>query len=502
MRIYEPVPCHAGEITRLADRDLAQHIKAFLGSLPSLDCLAHAEGFRDAENAFIVGDLILASLKDRSHCGHTSLKVNICAGFLDARNDREVDGGVLGTLNRVVNILNDKELQLLCCRCKCLIVRPTVTRVRAEDPETFDFTGVDSFNDLVVGDRRFLCHKIRIDAYDIRKALSLIFIREVTAAEQAGRVGEETGAHGVALAGDGVAAGAGLSDIACHESEVHDAVRGPYSFVALVDAHGPPERNCLAIMDQVDQLHDLLSRKTCRGHASLNRECLDEFSELIEFIRVLLDELVIDPVFLDQYVGNRVHEMQVTSRSDAIPVIRVLGSLTASRIDNDDLVSRNLILLHSSPDDRVSYDGVREFQILQCVARRVIAVGLLVGDRCRCHTESGVSVDVGLKVISHYMAEDCELFQGELTGADAGYRLSSVLCLEFFDLVRHILKTFLPRDFLHCSVRLTDLGERIRLDSRLLFGQGDALNAAESVVDRIARSGNRFHDSVVFHIKV
>ena len=385
-----------------------------------------------------------------------------------------------------------------------------MTRVRAEDPETFDFTGVDPFNDLVVGDRRFLCHKIRIDAYDICEALSLIFIREITAAEQAGRVGEETGAHGVALAGDGVAAGAGLTDIACHESEVHDAARCPDGFVALIDTHGPPERDCLAVMDQVDQLHDLLSRKACRGHASLNRECLDEFSELIEFIRVLLDELVIDPVFLDQYVGNRVHEMQVTSRSDAIPVIRVLGSLTASRIDNNDLVSWNLILLHSAPDDRVSYDrvsadendGVREFQILQCVARRVIAVGLLVGDRCRSHAESGVSVDVGLKVISHYMAEDCELFQGELTGTDTGYRLSAVLSLEFLDLVRHMLKTFLPRNFLHCSVRLADLGERIRLDSRLLFGQGDALNAAESVVDRIARSGNRFHDSVVFHIKV
>ena len=115
MRIYEPVPCHAGEITRLADRDLAQHIEAFLGSLPSLDCFAHTEGFRDAENTLIVGNLILASLKDRSHCGHTSLKVNVCAGFLDARNDREVDGGVLGALDRVVNILNDKEFQFLCC---------------------------------------------------------------------------------------------------------------------------------------------------------------------------------------------------------------------------------------------------------------------------------------------------------------------------------------------------------------------------------------------------
>ena len=130
VRISEPIPCHAGEITRLAGRDLAEHIEALLRGLPSLDSLSHTEGFRDAENALVVGDFILASLKDRSHCGHASLEIDICSGFLDARDDREVDSCILGALDRVVNILNNKEFKLLCCRCKCLVVRPAVTRVR------------------------------------------------------------------------------------------------------------------------------------------------------------------------------------------------------------------------------------------------------------------------------------------------------------------------------------------------------------------------------------
>ena len=100
------------------------------------------------------------------------------------------------------------------------------------------------------------------------------------------------------------------------------------------------------------------------------------------------------------------------------------------------------------------------------------------------------------------MSEDSELFQSKLTGTYAGNRLSAVFCLKFLQFVSHIVESLLPGNFLHRTVCLSDLGKRIRFHGRLLLGQRNSLDAAKTVVDRIARSRNGLHDSVVFHVKV
>ena len=66
-------------------------------------------------------------------------------------------------------------------------------------------------------------------------------------------------------------------------------------------------------MNQADKLCDLLLGKACDLCASLQREVLYELSKFTEFVGVRLDETVVDPVVLDQHVGDRVHKDQIGS---------------------------------------------------------------------------------------------------------------------------------------------------------------------------------------------
>ena len=115
-------------------------------------------------------------------------------------------------------------------------------------------------------------------------------------------------------------------------------------------------------MNQVDQLKDLFFRQTRMSDSPLKREGLDKFRKFFEMIRMLLDELVIDPVVLDENIRNCINEIQIASRRNAVPVIRVLCRLASPRINDYDLMSGYLVLLDSSPDDRMRDDRVGTYK--------------------------------------------------------------------------------------------------------------------------------------------
>ena len=311
MRAGELIPFHAAEITGFAFGDLAQHVEAHSGGLPLLDRLAHSERFRYAENTLIVGDLILAAGQYLAQCGKSALEVDISTFFLDAGHYGQIYSRVLRALDIVIDILDNKEFQFLSRFRESLVVGPAVSGIRAEDPQALDLSCVDSLHDHIVGNRGLLRDMINVDAGQLSDPCSLIFIREITASEQAGGITEETGGHGVALSGNGVAAGTGLSDIPGHQSQIDNGLRCAHCLVALVDAHGPPERDSLAIVDEVYEFSDLLRGKACSFHSLLKGEVLHECRELVELIGVLFNELVIDPVLLDQHVGDRIHQLEI-----------------------------------------------------------------------------------------------------------------------------------------------------------------------------------------------
>ena len=87
-------------------------------------------------------------------------------------------------------------------------------------------------------------------------ALARGFI-EKAAAEEAGGVAEEAGAHRVALARDGIRPGARSADVARHQRQVDDGLRGADALITLVHAHRPPERNSLAFVNRAGAIDAL-----------------------------------------------------------------------------------------------------------------------------------------------------------------------------------------------------------------------------------------------------
>ena len=99
------------------------------------------------------------------------------------------------------------------------------------------------FHDLVVGPTRLAGNARRVDAQDAGHLGAVLRVGEIVAAEQVGGVAEQPRAHGVALAGDGVGAGARPADVARHQGQVDDRLRRAHALVPLVHAHRPPERH-------------------------------------------------------------------------------------------------------------------------------------------------------------------------------------------------------------------------------------------------------------------
>ena len=176
-----------------------------------------------------------------------------------------------------------------------------------------DPAGQDPLDDLVVGQAvlggdpsRRGCRACR------RPCRGASALREVVAAEQAGGVAEEPRAHGVALAGDRVGAGAGPPDVAGHQRQVDDRLRQAHRLVALVDAHGPPERDALAARGSRSANATISSG--CRPVASLTRSTANGATMRANSSKPLVCAAMksrVDPAALDQQIRQAVEQRQV-----------------------------------------------------------------------------------------------------------------------------------------------------------------------------------------------
>ena len=263
-------------------------------------------------------------------------------------------------------------------------------------------------------------------------------------------------------------------------------------------------------MDQFHQFQDLLLTQAGTFHAPLQGVGLHKLLEVLKLLSMLLNERVVQIVLLDELVCHGVEQQQVTLPLQAVPVVGVHGSFGLSGVDDDDLMTGNLVLQHSAPENgvgnhRVGADennGVGEFQILEGIAGSVKAIALLVGNNCGCHTKTCVAVHVGLQVVAHHMAKESKLFHSQLAGTDTSNAFLTVLGLNFLQLVCHMPETLIPGHFLKRTVRLPDLGQAVGLDGALLFIQRQAFDAAEAIVHRISGSGHHLDNPVILYIKI
>ena len=179
-----------------------------------------------------------------------------------------------------------------------------------------------------------------VDAQDAGDLRAMLGVREVVAAEQVRRVAEQPRAHRVALAGDRVRAGARPADVAGHQRQVDDRLRGADALVALVDAHRPPERDALAVVNQLGESLDLLRASVpCRAATRSERDTpATNAANSSKPVVCVVDVRRVDPAAFDQRSGRRRRAAPGrTSARAADAASRAIAVSVLPRIDDDDL---------------------------------------------------------------------------------------------------------------------------------------------------------------------
>src|SRR5215207_6186828 len=93
----------------------------------------------------------------------------------------------------------------------------------------------------------------------------MLGIYEFTPAEQEAGVAVKARSHGIALPGDGIGSCSGPANVPGHQREVDNCLRCASAFVALIDAHCPPEAHALTCGNGVDEFVEYVRAQSCGG---------------------------------------------------------------------------------------------------------------------------------------------------------------------------------------------------------------------------------------------
>ena len=229
-----------------------------------------------------------------------------------------------------------------------------------------------------------------------------------------------------------------------HQREVDDGLRGARGFVALVDAHGPPEGNAFAGGDDVDEAVERREGDARFGGGVRGRKGRDEGGEGVVVRGVRGDEGGVHGAACDEEMGETVEEGEIALRSEGDVEGGGLGGLGGAGIDDDDL---GLAAIHHDalPHDGVGdagvgadeNEGVALLEIGVGEGRGVEAEGLFVGDVRSGHALAGVAVAVeGAQAEFEEGAEERHLFGHDLAGAEEGDGVRAVVALDGLEAVR------------------------------------------------------------------
>ena len=227
--VEHPVVRDAGDVAGLAPRQLFENLEHRLGATPRREHLAAAPVMRDQLEDGEIGQRLpgrLATFLIRPMRRSELMNVPSFSPQPAAGRTRCASCGRLGG---VVHVLHDQKIEPLEDLAHLPLVDPRVGRVGGDDPQALDLALQDAFDDFVVGPTVLMrgCGLTWMPS-TLATLLAVLGVGEIVAAEQVGGVAEQARAHGVALAGDRVGAGAGAADVAGHQGEVDDGLRGAH----------------------------------------------------------------------------------------------------------------------------------------------------------------------------------------------------------------------------------------------------------------------------------
>ena len=391
-------------------------------------------------------------MRDFFYVTEAALAVDECAFLLAPAGGGQNEMGFLRRVGRREHVLHDEEFQLVERAARPRGINPRMCRVRRDDPETLDPAISDALHDLVVSQRIPGGNFFRRDVEQARNVRAMSGVEKVASAEQARRVGEQPRAHRIALAGDAVRARAGAAEVSGHQGEIDDGLRGARGFVALIDAHGPPETHGLARADGFGEAEKLSDGETRFRGDLVRRELRDELGELGEARRVAFDEFAVGPAFLRDQIRDAVEQSQIGLRAQREMLRGVHRRLGLARIHDDDL-GIVFIPQDALPQDRMrdaeirtdKDEAVRFLEVRVSVGRRVEAKALLVGDVAGGHALARVRVAVQRAHAElPQRSEERHFLRANLSRAEKRHRLRPVLIHQRFELEREHLHRLVP----------------------------------------------------------
>ena len=210
----------------------------------------------------------------------------------------------------------DVELQFLQRLPDHVVVRQRNQRVEADADEPLDLAAMDRLHDLVSG-QALAGHVLLVNAPDAADVLAVFGIFDVPVArELIALVAVLASALAVALAGDRGVAAVRLADAPGGKHEV-DAGQNVLDALALVlDPARMQQKTGLGRSPPFRGLQDFLLRDTGGALGPFEVVGFDRLLRLLKTTRVVGDEIVVEPVVLDELMQDRAVKRGIAARPD------------------------------------------------------------------------------------------------------------------------------------------------------------------------------------------
>ncbi len=448
------VVADGGDVARGVAGEFFQDLEGGFGGGPAGEHFAATPVFGDEFEDVEIGEGLARGAMDFFGEADAALGVDHGAFFFAPASGGKVKVSEAGGFGGGVEVLDDEEVEFGQGGADGGLVDPGMGGVGGDDPEGADLAGVDGVDDLVVGEIRGGGDDGFGDVEDVGDFGAVGGIGEVVAADEAGDVGVEAGAHGVALAGDAVRAGAGSADVARHDGEVDDGLGGAGGFVALVDAHGPPEGDALAAGDGVGEFFERGGTLAGGGGDAVEGEGSEELGKVVEAGGVGVNEGAVDGSPGDEELREAVEEGEVAFGEERVMLGGAGGGFGVARVDDDDFGA--VRVAHDAlPHDGVGDAGIGAdenedvalFEIGVGEGRCVEAEGLFVGDVGGGHALAGVAVAMDAAHAEFVEATEQGHFLGaDLAGAKEGDGFGAVVALDGFEAGTEFAEGMVPVD--------------------------------------------------------
>ena len=313
----------------------AQFVEDFLGRIVG-EMLFRAEPLGDFQQDAGVGARIARRIHRLADAHDATLGRGDRAVFLLVKRTGQNEIGVAGGfVEEEINA--DVVFQFLQRLADHVVVRQRDERVEADADQPLDLAAMNRLHDFVGGES-FAGHVLFVNAPHLADVFAMLGILDVAVARKlVALVAVFASALAVTLTGDGGVAAVRFADASGGEHEIDAGQHVLDAFALVFDAARVQQKTGLRRPPPLRRLQNFLLRNARGALGPIEVVGLHGFLGFLETARVVGDELVVEPVVLDELMQDRTVERGIAARTDRQMQISGAGDRREARIDHDEL---------------------------------------------------------------------------------------------------------------------------------------------------------------------